>query len=536
MTTAFPLEPEAPGRHLIPLLRRRAALAPRAVLVSHAGRAVTAEDLLLAGERRARSFASAGLSAGDRVALQCGNRIEFLEVLVACALSGLMLVPINTASRGEQLAYYLRNSRARVFVTEPTQLAHLQKAHLADPAAIDAVEAIWSLDPCDAVSGLRAVSAWPEADAPADTRLPNPDPTAPAIVMYTSGTSGPSKGVMCSHAQLYWWGHASIRNIGVEASDVLYTCLPLFHVNALNTFYQAIASGARMAIGAKFSVSQFFQDLTRTEATVTYLLGAMVPMLLSRAPDASERTHCVRVALAPGATESHYDAFEGRTGIRILDGFGSTESNFVICSSIGERRPGWMGKVASGFDARVVDEQDNEVPPGTPGELVLRNHEPFAFASGYFEMPQKTVEAWRNLWFHTGDRVVRDEQGYFKFLDRIKDSIRRRGENISSYEVEQVLGSAEGVESVAAYAVASELAEDEVMCAVVPRPGAALDPLALIRWCEPRLPYFAVPRFLRFVTDLPKTENGKVQKYKLRAEGVTPDTWDLATSGHVVQR
>ena len=184
----------------------------------------------------------------------------------------------------------------------------------------------------------------------------------------------------------------------------------------------------------------------------------------------------------------------------------------------------------------MVDEHDIEVQPGTPGELVLRNLEPFAFSSGYFEMPEKTVDAWRNLWFHTGDRVVCDADGYFKFLDRMKDSIRRRGENISSYEVEQVLGAFAGVESVAAYAVPSELAEDEVMCAIVPKPAARLDPLEVIRWCEPRLPYFAIPRFLRFMPDLPKTENGKVQKYKLRNEGRTADTWDLADSGHVVQR
>ena len=220
----------------------------------------------------------------------------------------------------------------------------------------------------------------------------------------------------------------------------------------------------------------------------------------------------------------------------MLDGFGSTESNFVICTPRDDPRPGWMGKVAQGFQARVVDAFDNEVPHGTPGELILRNDEPFAFASGYFEMPEKTGEAWRNLWFHTGDRVLRDADGYFRFLDRMKDSIRRRGENISSYEVEQVVNAHPAVAEVAAYAVPSELAEDEVMCSIILREGEVLEPLDLIKWCEPRLPYFAVPRFLRTLADLPKTENGKVQKYKLRDQGRTADTWDLATTGHVVQR
>jgi crotonobetaine/carnitine-CoA ligase len=262
----------------------------------------------------------------------------------------------------------------------------------------------------------------------------------------------------------------------------------------------------------------------------------MVPMLLSRPPDDAERAHSVRLALAPGASEAHYEQFEARSGIRIVDGFGSTESNFVICTSPSDRKPGWMGKVADGFEARVVDAHDNEVPHGTAGELVLRHREPFAFALGYFGMPQKTVEAWRNLWFHTGDRVLRDEQGYFKFLDRLKDSIRRRGENISSYEVEQTLGAHPAVEHVAVYAVPSELAEDEVMCAVVLRAGSDLAPLELIQWCEPRLSYFAIPRYVRLVADLPKTENGKVKKYMLRAEGVTADAWDLAHSGHRISR
>ena len=186
---------------------------------------------------------------------------------------------------------------------------------------------------------------------------------------------------------------------------------------------------------------------------------------------------------------------------------------------MGNRRTGWIGQVVEGFQARVVDEDDNEVPHGTPGELLLRADEPFAMASGYFGMPEKTVEAWRNLWLHTGDRVVRNEDGYFKFIDRMKDSIRRRGENISSFEVEKVIMSHPAVEVAAVFPVPSELAEDEVMTAVVVKEGATLDGEALVRFCEGRLSYFAIPRFVEFVGDLPRTESGKVQKFKLRERG-----------------
>jgi carnitine-CoA ligase len=195
-----------------------------------------------------------------------------------------------------------------------------------------------------------------------------------------------------------------------------------------------------------------------------------------------------------------------------------------------------MGTVRPGFDARVLDQNGNEALPGEPGELLLRSDEKLAFATGYFAMPDKTAEAFRDGWFHTGDRVVREPDGYFRFVDRLKDAIRRRGENISSFEVEQVLFSHPEVDNAAVFAVPSELAEDEVMAAVVRRSGSALTELALAEFCRPRLPYFAVPRFIEFVDELPATESGKVQKYKLRDRGVTAHTWDCEASGQRLKR
>src|SRR5215470_773725 len=182
-----------------------------------------------------------------------------------------------------------------------------------------------------------------------------------------------------------------------------------------------------------------------------------------------------------------------------------------------------MGREWQGFWARGGDEEDNQVPAGTAGELILRASESFAFASGYVGMADKTVEAWRNLWFHTGDRVICDADGYFHFVDRMKDAIRRRGENISAYEVEQVVLSHAAVAMTAVFAVPSELAEDEVMCAAVLKPGTRLTAAELLDHCQPRLPYYAVPRYVEFVDELPATENGKIQKFKLRERGVTPE-------------
>jgi crotonobetaine/carnitine-CoA ligase len=261
-----------------------------------------------------------------------------------------------------------------------------------------------------------------------------------------------------------------------------------------------------------------------------------VPILLSRTPCEDEKRHKVRVALAPGVPAHFHEEFTRRTGIVLLDAYGATESNAVIGTTHDTRRPGWMGRLFDGVQARVVDEDDNVVPDGTPGELLLRADEPFAMATGYFGMPEKTVEAWRNLWLHTGDRVVRDDEGYYKFIDRMKDSIRRRGENISSFEVERVIMSHPAVEIAAVFPVPSELAEDEVMTTVVVKQGASLDGSELVRFCEGRLSYFAIPRFVEFVGELPRTESGKVQKFKLRERGRTAGTWDREAAGMKLRR
>ncbi|MGV2287547.1 ATP-dependent acyl-CoA ligase [Trinickia sp. YCB016] len=519
-------------RTLPALLAARAARNGAAPLFSDRTTTWSASEAVEIAARRAGALAAQGVGRGDHVALLCGNRVEFMEIVLGCAWLGAVVVPINTASRGLQLAHILRNCGARLLVAE----AHLVGAVHALDAQDLPLQTIWLVGEPeeDGPESAYATTPLPPAREPvAPAKLTDGDPFA---VLYTSGTSGLSKGVICPHAQFFWWGHCTARDLAVTAGDVLYTCLPLFHTNALNSFFQALIHDAELIVDRRFSASGFFDALVETRATVTFVLGAMVPILLGRPVSANEREHRVRVALAPGVPGDFQQEFTTRCGIALVDGYGSTETNCVISSSIGAHRPGYMGKLAPGFDARVVDEHDQAVPDGEAGELILRADAPFAFASGYLGMAEKTVEAWRNLWFHTGDRVVRDADGYYRFVDRLKDTIRRRGENVSSFEVEQVLLSHPSIETAAVFAVKSALAEDEVMAAVVLRDGETLEPLELIRYCEPRLPYFAVPRYLDFARDLPKTENGKIQKFKLRETGVSATTWDLDASGYRLKR
>jgi carnitine-CoA ligase len=478
----------------------------------------------------AGTLAEAGIARGDRVAMMCENRIELLDLMLGCAWLGAVAVPLNTALRGPQLEHQLVNSGARVLAMDSALLPLLDVVER--PATLGEV---WALDgvPAEHPAGYTVVEP-PSRGAPVAAAPVGPGDTA--AILYTSGTTGPAKGVQCPHGQFYWWGILMGEVFELTEDDVLYTCLPLFHTNALNAFVQALVAGATFHLGPRFSASRFWTRVAEAGATVTYVLGAMVNILMSRPEGPEDRAHSVRVALAPATPPDLFDRFGERFGLQLLEGYGSTETNGALFSNWREQRAGFMGPVREGFEAIVADDEDGEVPDGVDGELLLRNGPPFAFATGYFAMPEKTVEAWRNLWFHTGDRVVREPDGWFRFVDRIKDTIRRRGENISSFEVEQALLSHPAVSAAAAFPVASEMAEDEVAAAVVLEEGAELTPEELMRHCEPRLAYFAIPRFLRFVEELPQTANGKVRKSVLREAGVLDGDWDREAVGFELKR
>jgi crotonobetaine/carnitine-CoA ligase len=453
----------------------------------------------------AGALAEAGIAPGDRVAVMSENRPEVLRLWLACAWLGAVLVPVNTALRGDGLRHVLTSARPRAVALEQA---------LRERVAEAGAEATWVLDEGGLPPGRSPIAPHPVG--PGDT----------CAILYTSGTTGPSKGVLCPHAQWYWWGVKTGEVLSIDRDSVLYTNLPLFHTNALNAFCQAVVAGATYVPGPRFSASAFWERLEHSGATVTYLLGAMVSILLRTPEGSHDRGHRVHVALAPATAADLHETFLERFGVRLIDAWGSTETNIVISNTPADLRPGTLGRVLEGFEARVADANDAEVPDGVPGELLVRHREPWAFASGYDGLPEATAAAWRNLWFHTGDRVVRDPEGGFRFVDRLKDAIRRRGENISSFEVEQALLAHHDVAAAAVVPVPSELGEDEVLACVVARDGAELDPVELVRFCEPRLPYFAIPRYVEVLPELPLTASGKVEKYRLRERGVSEATWD----------
>jgi carnitine-CoA ligase len=522
----------SPTLRTVPALleRQTARHGDRTLLRAPGGAERSYAGLRDAAARWAGMLHEAGVRTGDRVAAICGNRVELVELVLGCGWLGAAAVPLNTAIRGAQLSHALTNSGARFLMLEPDCAAALE---LVPPPP--ELEQVWVLGE----GRINLPPGYPQAPLPERREAIEPQPISPRdtfTILYTSGTTGLSKGVCCPHAQFWWWGVINGEWLAIKEDDVLFTTLPLFHTNALNSLFQALATGATHVLGRRFSASRHWAQAADCGATITYLLGAMVGMLQAQPPAAGDREHRVERSLAPATPPNLFEPFRQRFGVQLINGYGSTEAGHVMGVPGDQCRPAYLGRAIPELEAQVVDEDDAAVPDGTAGELVVRSREPYFMFTGYFGMPGTTVESWRNLWFHTGDRVIREPDGWYRFVDRAKDAIRRRGENISSVEVEQVLLEHPSVKAAAVFPVPSELAEDEVMAAIVPEEGARLDPLDLMRHCEARLAYFAIPRFVDFVDELPLTENGKVRKPVLRERGVGPATWDRERAGYELAR
>lgn len=504
------------------MLQRRADEMPHDPLLSSGRISRTGSEQLSVVRGLGAVLRDSGVAVGDRVAMLSGNRLELLDMILATAWIGAVAVPLNPSLTPPQLRHALANSGARLLLVDEQGLEGFGR--LDD--AVD-VQRVMTFE--EEVAPGAEVLSLPVESIPVPTREEEAAPVAPsdiAAILYTSGTTGPSKGVLCPHAQFYWWGRNQTLHMRFTRDDVLFTTLPLFHTNALNAFIQAVVSGASFVVARKFSASRFWADAAECGATFTFLLGAMVGILLNR-PDSEFVPHTVRAALAPATPARMLPEFKERFGVNLVDAFGSTETNLAIAVPVDELRPGYLGVSVPGFDNRVIDPENGEpLPDGVPGELLIRSDQPYALARGYFGMPNETVKAWDDLWFHTGDRVVREKDGWFRFLDRIKDIIRRRGENISSVEVESTILQHPAVAAVAAYAVPSELGEEEVQVSVEVKLGSELDPQELIEFVAPNLPAFAVPRFIVFEHDLPRTANGKVSKAELRKRGAAVERWD----------
>jgi crotonobetaine/carnitine-CoA ligase len=338
----------------------------------------------------------------------------------------------------------------------------------------------------------------------------------------------------------HYYYHAA-RTIGsgmsVSEDDTLYTCLPLFHVNAqVCTMLAALLFDAHVAMYEHFSASTFWNEIRTSGATVFLALGAMGNILYKAPPRPDDQNNKVRLAMVVPPPED-LEGFESRFNLQVVyETFGLTEG-IVTPPAIAEpRRPGCCGRPTESTEVRILDEDDQMLDAHEIGEIVIRPSEPYTMMSGYYKMPEETLQAFRNLWFHTGDLGYLDKNGYLYFVGRKKEAIRRRGENISAFEVEKIVNQHPSVLESAAIAVPSELSEDEVKVVVVLKEGEQLSPEELVEFCQKRMAYFMVPRFIEFRTALPKTPTQRVEKYKLQSEGNKPETWDREKSGYQLRR
>lgn len=492
----------------------------------------------------AQALLSQGLDTGDRVLCMLRNRVEFILLAVACGRAGLVFVPVNTELKGYSLQHQLHNCSARLVVLEAELLPHFEGVQPAAQAPV-AVVLLGDTRPVNLPPALGAAPAQAWAGFLAQARpavLHDPAPHELACIMYTSGTTGPAKGVLMPHAHLALFS-VPAAGLGLCETDVYYVCMPLFHANALFTqVFASLLLGAQVQVVERFSPTRWLPEVRACGATVTNALGIMSEMLFKTPQQPDDAANTLRSVLAVPVAD-WVGQFMRRFGVQVVQGYGMTECNMAAYAQPGDPCvPGCAGSLRPDlFEVRILDpETDTPLPDGQVGEICIRPRVPFAFMQGYFGMPDKTAEAWRNLWFHTGDAGRIEAGRHLHFQDRIKDRIRRRGENVSAFEIEQVLSQLPGVAEAAVVGVrvGDAASEQEIKACIVRTPGeqgAALTALQVLQHCVAQVPRFAVPRFIEFVPALPKTASNKVQKHVLRESGAH-QAWDREAEGHGVRR
>ncbi|MDX5986231.1 AMP-binding protein [Sphingomonas echinoides] len=470
-----------------------------------------------------------GIRQGDHVAAWLPSGRDALIAFYAINYIGAVFVPFNTAYRGKMLGHVVRNSGAIVMIVHPDlveRLAEIDRAELAQLVIVSDAPA-----PDIGLPAVRFDEVGGETLDPLDRPI---EPWDIQSIIYTSGTTGPSKGVLSSY--LHMFSNAGPESWPMVGEDDRYMCVaPIFHIGGMGPPFVMLARGASVALIESFSTDRFWDIARTTQATVVFLLGVMATFLMKRPPAPEDRDHCVRAAFMVPLTDDAA-AFTERFGVDIYTIFNMTEISSPVVSEANPVKRGTCGKVRPNVEVRLVDHNDCEVPVGAIGEMLVRTDRPWAMNSGYNRNPEATAAAWANGWFHTGDAFRRDADGYFYFVDRVKDAIRRRGENISSFEVEVEVCAHPDVREAAAIAVPSEYSEDEVMVVVAPVPGRTITHEDLAAFLIRQMPYFMVPRYIRIMDELPKTPSAKVLKVDLRQEGITHDTWDREKAGMRVRR
>ncbi len=516
---------DEPSRWVMPrVLEAHAAARPDQPCVSIVdGDTLTYRELADQAARVAGWLAELGAAPGDRVALMLPNSLDLVRAWAGVGRLGAVAVMINTELTQAFLAHPLRDAEPRILIIHADYLDRLEGLEAA-LAGIERVVVAGGSPPHTAFDG------WASC-APTEAAFPSASDIA--CIMYTSGTTGAPKGVLMPHAHCFLFGLGVVENVSVTPHDHYYITLPLSHANGLlMQLCGALIAGARASVRERFSASAWLGDLRATGATLTHCLGAISAFIIGQPPTARDRDHSLRALLSAPNFAEHERIWRERFGVpEVVGGYGMTEVNIPLYGRLGDAKPGACGRVWSRFFEVEIRDPDTDYPmaEGETGEIMVRPKVAGGFMAGYYNQPAKTVEAWRNFWFHTGDAGRMDADGYVYFIDRIKDCIRRRGENISATDIEAGFAGLAGVLEIAAYGVASSIdgGEDEIMVAVVQADGMSVTADAIAAHARETMPRFVRPRYLDFRVSLPKTATEKVRKADLKAQGVTAATIDL---------
>jgi carnitine-CoA ligase len=484
-------------------------------------------------DRLAAGLAENGVAPGDRIAVISANRIEMLEIFFACAKSGAVEVPLNVFLKGEFLRYQLDDSQASTLVVDAPgwEAATPLLEHL------PGLRRVIAMDDLDDVPAGLDVIPWARLTG-STSPVPTPDLTPGSLqaILYTSGTTGMPKGCMLPHGWYMNGAKVASEMLEYRTDDVLFTALPLFHAWAQGIVMGALVHHLTAWVDPIFSVTRLLERFQETGASVFTGVGAMGMAMLGVPPAERDKDHRLRAALMIPFTPDQQQQFLDRFGAVVLSQlYGQTECGAITYARLSdERNLGSIGKPAPYLDVRLFDDDDMEVPVGEIGEIVVRAKVPQALYLGYWRKPEATIDTWRNLWHHTGDYGRADDKGWITFVDRKKDALRRRGENVSSQELERAIAGYPKIIEAAVHAIPSPMTEDDIKACVVVEPGQDVTPEELFQFFKEVLPYFAIPRYVEVVPELPKNATLRVMKHLLREKGVTPETWDLEALGLAV--
>ena len=522
-------------------LMRSMKKTPDKVFLQFEEQKITYEELFRRVAKAAAGLQELGIRKDDKVCVMLSNSPEYLDVWFGLSFLGAILVPLNIHLKGEGLQYILSHSDCKMIIVEQEFISQILPCLSMIQKDINLI-----------VQGQleRVITREDGSEIPIHNlekilkynHLQNPNPMISPFslnsILYTSGTTGVPKGVMLSHAAYIHAAKAFADHmIGARSEDILYTSLPLFHINAqAPTTLGGIHVNATIALSKKFSASRFWDEIRFHGATVFNSLGSMIPILCKQPEREDDRGNPARITACAATPKEFWKRFEDRFGVKIVEGYGLTETaGFCVSNPLDANRPPSIGKPFSYVESKVVDENGNRQQAGEMGEIWLRSLKDHAFMEGYYKMPNETGSAMRGGWFRTGDRGYEDEDGYLYFSDRLKQSIRRRGENISSWEIEKAVNNHPKVLESAAVGIPSEVGEEDVKIYIVLRTGESMSYEEIIEWCEERLAYFMIPRYVQFIDSFPKTATERIQKFKLREEGIG-SAWDRERAGYKMKR